>query len=81
MNKYARYYRDCVRAALNAGMMEPLGSKYGLHRDEAIEIAGSAWATLVKAGLKTQPRYKPHSPGMEDRINRSYASKGLRAVP
>jgi hypothetical protein len=83
MNAHARYYRDCVRAALGTFRSkggEPLGSakRYLLHGDEAREIADSAWATLEAAGVKTKPRWKPKSPGMQRRLDRSYTDKGLR---
>ena len=80
MNAHAGYYRDCVRAALGTypGGGEPLGSKRGLDGDVAREIADSAWAELEKAGVKTKPRWKPASPGMQRRLERSYTDKGLR---
>ena len=52
MNNHARYYRDCVRAALGTVPGEPLGAneKYLLDRPDALEIANSAWKELARAG-------------------------------
>lgn len=79
MDSYARYYRDCVRAAtgtfrrgtrVGGFAIEPLGLHYGLTRDEAEEICADAWATLEKAGVATLPR-KPYA-----RLAATYAAAG-----
>jgi hypothetical protein len=82
MDRHARYNRDCVRAALGTlpGGIEALGAAYRLHQDDAIEICDSAYAILQAAGIKTTPRWKPASPGMERRLQRAYERRGLRAA-
>ncbi len=79
MNDHARYYRDCVRAALGTVPGEPLGAneKYLLDRPDAIEIANSAWKELARAGVKTAPRFE-ETPAKLARIRKAYERRGLR---
>jgi hypothetical protein len=83
VNNHARYYRDCLRAALGTLPGEPLGAneKYLLDRPDAIEIANSAWKELERAGVKTEPRFE-ETPAKLARIRRGGSRRSaLRGVP
>ena len=79
MNNLAKYYRDCVRAALGTLPEDPLGAneKYLLDRPDAIEIANSAWKELEKARVKTAPGFE-EMPAKLARIRKAYERRGLR---
>jgi hypothetical protein len=79
VNAHARYYRDCLKAALK-DELEPLGKAYGLHRDEAVEIRDSVWTQLTAVGIPTPQKWEEKATAAQDaRVVAAYRRAGLRA--
>jgi hypothetical protein len=76
----ARYALDCLGYFVEGKPSgEPLGAPYGLDRPTAVAIADGVYERLQRAGVKTNPRWVPVSPGYEDRVIAAYHKRGLAA--